>query len=736
MPNNFEDHNYVMSLVTSAQDSDNEQRQELREAMLFIHKKDGQWEPYWWNLNKGKPRYTFDMTSPVVDQIAGEMEQADFSITINPTGGDSTKDDAKVLSGMVRNIERMSNATHVYNSAGRAMVTCGMDGWRVVQKFIDDDSFDQDLGVERISNFIDRVWFDEASEEQDHSDARWGVVLQGLLKEDYKARWPEGSEGSVSDGRQANAYYEKPDLITVGEFLYKKAFDRELVLMDNGQVIEVDDDYEKVVDELAQLGISEKGRRKRKGHKVFSRFYDAGGWLEAEKETVFSFIPVIPTYGNFNIFENKRICNGAVRPIMDYQRVYNYTESRAITEVALAPRAKIPMTNAMMAGHTDELSTLNVDDSPVLPFNPDPNLPGYIPQQIGGAQVNQGLAVISNNMQNGIAKAAGLFAANMGEGINGQSGVAIKALQDKGNTGSVKYFGSQEVAICHTARILINAIPKVYDTERQVRILGEDGAASMATLNEQVQDEQTGEVVTLNDLSKGKYDVSCSAGASFQNRQDETVSSILEMAQADPSIIPANGDILFANITAPGMDLIAERKRAELFNAGMIPEAQMTDEEKEQMQIIQQQQAQQGEQPDAMMVAAQAEMQKAQADAQEVLRKSKETESKTQLSIREQDIKMQKQQIEFAQKQQNAELNEQKFGMESFMAQQKLIMEQNKAQSDAIAQAVDNLNTQANTLKTIREASGADAIIGPGNIEAYAQQADIVSEEQGNLELE
>ena len=91
---------------------------------------------------------------------------------------------------------------------------------------------------------------------------------------------------------------------------------------------------------------------------------------------------------------------------------------------------------------------------------------------------------------------------------------------------------------------------------------------------------------------------------------------------------------------------------------------------------------------------------------------------------------MQKQQIEFAQKQQDTELNEQKFGMESFMAQQKLIMEQNKAQSDAIAQAVDNLNTQANTLKTIREASGADAIIGPGNIEAYAQQADIVSEEQ------
>ena len=48
MPNNFENHAYVMSLVKSAQDNDSDQRQELRDSMLFIHKKDGQWEPYWW----------------------------------------------------------------------------------------------------------------------------------------------------------------------------------------------------------------------------------------------------------------------------------------------------------------------------------------------------------------------------------------------------------------------------------------------------------------------------------------------------------------------------------------------------------------------------------------------------------------------------------------------------------------------------------------------------------------
>lgn len=646
MSKKYNNHNYVSNLVKKAQDADSDERQEVRDATLFIHKKDGQWEPYWWNKNQGKPRYTFDMCGPVVDQIAGELESANFSITVDPAGGGASKENAKVISGMVRNIERMSNATHIYNSAARSMITGGIAGWRVVQKYSSGDSFDQDLIIEPIENFVDRVWLDISSQSQDGSGASWGVVLQDLTREDYEERWPEGSGGSVSDGRQASAYDQKPDAITVGEFLYKKPIDRELVLMDNGQVYEVNDDYEKVKDELAAVGVTEKARRKRKTYRVYSRFYDNSGWLDEEKETVFSYIPVIPTYGNFAVIENKHTYSGAIRRLMDYQRVYNYTESRAITEAALAPRAKIPMTDAMMAGHVEELSTLNIDDSPVLSFNPDPELPGYIPQQIGGAQVNQGLSVISASMKDGIARAAGLFASNMGEAVNNQSGVAIKALQDKGDIGTAKFFSAQEVAISHTAKVIIDAIPRVYDTERQVRILGEDGQASMQTLNQRVLDEETGEVVTLNDLSEGSYDVVCSAGASFQNKQQETVASILEMAAIDPSVVAANGDILFSNVDAPGMDLIAERKRRELFNAGMIPDEQLTEEETQELEMLEQQQAQQGEQPDAMVLAAQAEMQKAQAEQAKVEQSREKNMMDFQAKQSDLQLKAQKQQIE------------------------------------------------------------------------------------------
>ena len=85
-----------------------------------------------------------------------------------------------------------------------------------------------------------------------------------------------------------------------------------------------------------------------------------------------------------------------------------------------------------------------------------------------------------------------------------------------------------------------------------------------------------------------------------------------EMAQYDPTLMDMAGDIIFKNISAPGMDQVAERKRQALLNAGAIPQSQMTDEE---IQLMQQQQ-QQPPAPDPMMIAAQAEASKAQADTE------------------------------------------------------------------------------------------------------------------------
>jgi hypothetical protein len=606
----YDDHQSVMNMLSQAQAADHDNRDRAREAHLFIDKRDGQWEPYWWNANTNKPRYSFDMVSPIIDQVAGEIEQADFDIRVSPAGGDATKEIALTYDGIIRNIENLSNAKEVYSSAARGCIISGYDGWRVSQKYVDDNSFDQDLCIEKIHNFIDRVWFDPAAEKQDKSDSRYAFVLHAVSQDEFKRRWPDAKGESVPDDRDGDAYFDKAEVTIIGEMLYVEKEDRELVMMSNGQTYEVNEDYQKVADDMEVLGVTEVKRRTRKVTKVCSRFFDAKDFLDEKRETVFNTIPVIPVFGNYKIFENKTIYWGVVEKLIDPQRVLNYSMSREIEEGALAPRAKYWMTLAQAAGHEDTLSTLNTNSDPVQFYNVDPESPA-VPQQNGGAQINPGLRTISEAMRGMIGYAAGMFAANMGDNPGLQSGVAIRQLQDKGDNSTYKYNKAVQSAIAATGKILVDAIPKVYDTERTMRVLYEDQSYDMETINQRVIDNATGEIVTLNDLSQGIYDVVCKAGPSFKNRQQETLEMIIEMAKVDPSIMQIAGDIMMQNINTPAADSIAERKRDQMLKAGLIPISQMSDEEQAQMQ---QQMAQQGQQQDPATIMAQAEMGKAQAE--------------------------------------------------------------------------------------------------------------------------
>lgn len=704
-----DDHQAVLMRLQKAQGADHDMREQARESFLFVTARDGQWEPYWWSANENKPRYTFDMVNPIIDQVAGELEQADFDIRVNPAGGNATKDIAETYDGLIRNIENISQAKSVYNQAARGMVTTGYDGWRVTQKYVDDDSFDQDLVIEKIANFIDRVWFDPAAELQDKSDARYCFVLHPVAVDEYDRRWPEGSRQSVSDDRDGEAYFDKHEVVLVGEYLYVEEEEKELVMMSNGHVYEANEDFDKIVDELESIGVTELRRRKRMDKKVCSRMFDAKGWLEDDKDTVFSTIPVIPVYANYKVFESKTLYAGVVDKLIDPQRVLNYSMSREIQEGALAPRAKYWMSMAQAAGHEDQLATLNTNSDPVQFFNPDPEFPGA-PQQQGGAIINPGLRTITEQMRGMIGYAAGMFAANMGDNPGLQSGVAINALQDKGDTGTIKYNKALQIAIAATGRLLVKAIPKVYDTERTVRIMKEDREYDMAQINASVIDQQTGQVVVLNDLSQGQYDVICRAGPSFRNRQEETIQAIIELSKVDPTILEIGADVLLDNFSTPAAEQLSNRKRALMIKQGVIPMDQLTEEE---LMAMQQQQGQPA-QPDPAMLLAQAEMAKAEAE-------------KMKVQIQAQQLQMQLMKIQV-----EAQKNE----VAAQKTQADIMNDQTKNQISGFQAETGRMEAQIKA-----EAAGAD--INMKNIESFgteldnqAKMNDMIAEQQRQQQME
>ena len=107
----------------------------------------------------------------------------------------------------------------------------------------------------------------------------------------------------------------------------------------------------------------------------------------------------------------------------------------------------------------------------------------------------------------------------------------------------------------------MDLFPKIYDTERVLRIIGDDGKPELVTLNQRSVDEQGVEKI-LNDVSVGKYDVVMDTGPGYSSKRQEAVEAMTGLFAADPQLIQVAGDLFVRNMDFPGADIIADRLAA------------------------------------------------------------------------------------------------------------------------------------------------------------------------------
>jgi hypothetical protein len=171
----------------------------------------------------------------------------------------------------------------------------------------------------------------------------------------------------------------------------------------------------------------------------------------------------------------------------------------------------------------------------------------------------------------------GIYDASLGQRSNETSGKAINARKQEGDVANFHYADNLERALEHTGRVLIDLIPKIYDNERVVRLMGEDGTEKQATIN-QVLYGMDGMPVMINDLSAGRFDVRVSIGPSYSTKRMEAADSMMQFLQAYPQAAPAIADLVVKNSDWAGADEIAKRLKnmvpPELLNDPEDPDAE------------------------------------------------------------------------------------------------------------------------------------------------------------------
>ena len=493
-------------------------------------------------LRVGRPMQTINRLPAFIDQIIGDARQNKVAIKVF-AGEDGDVEVAKIYSGLIRSIENRSNADFAYDTALEQTATFGFGAWRIKTRYVDDDTFDQEITIERIPNALN-VHFDPSAIQPDYSDAEYAIVVDSISKDEFKSRWPKASETNFQT-EHMQAGWSSGDTMQIAEYWYKERTPATLYLLNDGTAT-----FDKPT--APELVI-----RERKSEKcVVKMCIMSGAEVLEQADWAGRYIPIVGVNGKEDMVDGKRILRGIVRHAKDPQRMYNYWRTIDTETKALAPKAPVMVTTKQLDGLDDYWSDALSGNLPYLPYNPDPTAP--MPQRLNAGMQDKGFEQAAMLAVDEMKATTGIYSAALGEQSNETSGRAILARQREGDTANFAYIDNLSRAIRYSARVIIDLIPKIYDTERVVEIMGIDGQKTLERINSaRINDDGT--VEPVNDLTTGRYDLVVDVGPSYTTKRVEALNMMVEIAKMNPAIMQIAGDLIVKSMDWDGADAIADR---------------------------------------------------------------------------------------------------------------------------------------------------------------------------------
>ena len=507
--------------------------------------------------NGARPVLTINKLPQHIKLVTNEQRQNRPSVKVIPVDDKGDPEVAKILDGIVRHIEVNSDADVAYDTACENQVTIGEGYFRILTDYLDENSFEQDILIKRIRNSFS-VYMDPNIQDPSGADQKWCFITDELSKDEFKAQYPKAQ---VSDwelegqGDQYRSWFEN-DRIRIAEYFCFEETEKTIYLMEDGSVVDV-----------VPEGMVSVKERKTKVPKVC--WYKINGCEVLEKrDWAGKYIPVVRVVGNEFDIEGKLIISGIVRNAKDAQRMYNYWTSTEAEAIALAPKSPFVGAAGQFENYEDKWQSANIKNYAYLEYNPiDINgHPVPPPQRQMPPMVQAGIVAAKNAAAGDIQATVGQYNPSLGAEAQEKSGVAIRARQRQADVGTFHYVDNLSRAIRHCGRILLDLIPKIYDTQRVARILGEDGEPDHAKINPEqqvpVQDEMGEDGKAIGKIYNpgiGRYDVSVIVGPSYTTKRQEAVESMSQLLQGNPQLWGVVGDLFVKNMDWPGADEIAER---------------------------------------------------------------------------------------------------------------------------------------------------------------------------------
>ena len=580
----------------------------------------------------GRPCLTEDRLGPFINQVCNEQRKNKPGVQVNPVDENSDMETAEIQQGLIRHIEYSSNADTAYDTAFWWAATCGRGFYRLCTDYVDEGSFDQEIQIKRVMN-PHLVFVDPSAQEADFSDMKWGGFKAWMTQADFKATYPNsqlanaGTDAWLSIGDDAEDWMSKDGgACLVVEHYRKESTPAKMHRLKDGRVVEKVPDGETPEESRDYMKTQVK-------------------WVKCTAVEILEtadipgpYIPIVSVLGKEVIIDGQRTWAGLIRAGKDPQKRHNYLLTSQVERIAFMPLATWIGAKGFMGknaklwatAHKNQMSTLEYEitgdeDKPI-------NAPRLITEEAPIVAVTNALTYAEQGMK----AVLGMYDPSLGNRDANQSGVAIQRLQTQGETGNYHLQDNLGRAIRYEGRIILAWLPFYYDAERVIRIVGEDGTQQQVRINGPVQnaDEAPSKeaIGKTFDLTSGKYDITISAGPSYQSKRQEDRAMLLGMLQGPMGQLIAQraGDLVAKTLDSPIAKELSER---------LVPPDIAQKEQQDQQippQLQQQMQAmnQQHEQLIQALHEAQNKIEAIQYDRSIEMQKA-ELDSKTKVAIAE-----------------------------------------------------------------------------------------------------
>ena len=552
-----------------------------------------------------RPTLTINKLPQHVRQVTNDQRQNRPSGKVIPADDKGDVEVAEIFDGIVRHIEYISDADVAYDTACENQVAYGEGYIRILTEYTDPTSFDQDIKIGRVRNSFS-VYMDPMIQDPCGSDAQWCFVTEDIPKDEYERQFPNAQPiSSLQDqgvGDQSVSQWVNDETVRVADYYYIEHTKKTLNLY-YGNVSALSGSPEDK--QMVALGM--KPIRSREVDIKQVKYCKINGFEVLERnDWAGSHIPVVRVIGNEFEVDGRLYLSGIVRNAKDAQRMYNYWTSQEAEMLALAPKAPFIGYGGQFEGYETQWKTANTNNWPYLEVNPDVTdgqggtLP--LPQRSQPPMAQNGLIQAKMGASDDIKGATGQYDSSLGATSNERSGKAILARERQADTGTYHYVDNLARAVRCVTRQLVDLIPKIYDTERIARIIGEDGTSDMARVNpdqqepvKKIVDERGIVIQKVYNLGVGKYDVCVTTGPSYMTKRQESLNAMTELLQGNPELWAVAGDLFIKNMDWPGAQEMAKR-----FAKTIDPKLLGDEDESPEMQAAKQQMQAMGQEMEQM----------------------------------------------------------------------------------------------------------------------------------------